>query len=197
MDEIYIFPSPISTQHPILTKWKHVFRNFSKCIDTFINNEIQKYCIYISINTTESILCNAEAPLAAIPDFSCLGYDCTSLHIWIWGFSPILPCRFSQTLKLDSNLQVFPQIFNGIQVWATQGLSHSCSEAVTLAAWLGSLSCWKVNICHSLRWFQAGSHQWFAWIWLHSLFPLSLPVSQALPLKSIPITWCCHHHASQ
>jgi hypothetical protein len=39
---------------------------------------------------------------------------------------------------------------------------------------------------------EAGSHQGFACIWFHPLFPLSLPVSQSLPLKSIPIAWWYH-----
>jgi hypothetical protein len=47
----YLFFPPIYTQYPIMTKWKHVFRNVCKCID----NEIQKYLIYISIHTPESI----------------------------------------------------------------------------------------------------------------------------------------------
>jgi hypothetical protein len=47
--------SPIYTQYLIMTKWKPVFRN---CC-TFIENEIQKYLIYISIHTPESILCRS------------------------------------------------------------------------------------------------------------------------------------------
>ena len=35
----------------------------------------------------------------------------SALHIWIWGFSPIIPCRFAQVrwgASVNSHLQVFP-----------------------------------------------------------------------------------------
>ena len=44
---------------------------------------------------------------------------------------------------------------------------------------------------------QAGFHQKLSCALDHPLFLLSWQACQSLLIKSIPITWCCHHHASQ
>jgi len=152
-----------------MTKWKHVFGNFDK----FIENYSFKSS-WVSVST---------------------------LHVWIWGVSPILPCRFAQALSswmrrigeqqyssLSTDFQWDSSLTFG---WATQGRSHYCSEAIPVLLWLhasghcpvGTLIFTAVQgLLHS----EAGSPQGFAFIWFHLLFPLSLQVSQFLPLKSIP-----------
>ena len=42
-----LFFSPIYTQYPIMTKWKHVLTNVCR----FIENEMLKYLLYVSIRT--------------------------------------------------------------------------------------------------------------------------------------------------
>jgi hypothetical protein len=68
--------------------------------------------------------------------------------------------------------------------------SHS-SIALVVCLGLYALSCWNRNPVTSLKSFVLWSR--FSSILLHSLFPLYQSPS---PLKSIPIAWCCHHHAS-
>ena len=78
-------------------------------------------------------------------------------HTCIWGVSPLL-CRSFQALSGCMG-SVSAQLFLGLSRdvrlcsgWDTQGhwdlsRSHSC---IVLAACLGALSCWKVNLCPSL-----------------------------------------------
>ena len=86
-----------------------------------------------------------------------LGMTLQAWHTCIWGVSPILFCR------LDGERR-YTAIFRFLQrcsIWFMSGLwlghsrtfrdfsrSHSC---VVLAVYLGSLSCWKVNLHPSLR----------------------------------------------
>ena len=86
-------------------------------------------------------------------------------HICIWGVSPILLCRSSQTLSdwMGSiAAQLFSSLFRDVRSgsspgsgWATQGHSETCPEAtpcsIVFDVYLGSLSCWKVNLRPSLR----------------------------------------------
>ena len=125
----------------------------------------------------------------------CLHQLCTS------GFGDFLPfflvdllklCEVGWGVSVNSNLQVFPQILKGIQVWATQGLPCSCSEAIPccFVCMLGVIVLLERKSspqCEVFLHSEAGSPQGFAWILLHSLFPLSLQVSQSLLLKSTPI----------
>ena len=105
-----------------MSKWKHVFRNFYK----FIENEMQKYLIYIINQPPESWLCR-----------STFGSDYIFKSSWVHlyqictsRFGDFPPFFLADLLKLcqvgwgapvNSNLQVFPQIPNGIQVWALAG----------------------------------------------------------------------------
>jgi hypothetical protein len=89
-----------------------------------------------------------------------------TLQAWytcIWGVSPILLCRSSQALSGWMG-SVAAQLFSGLSKdvllgsnpgsdWATQvhwdlSRSHSC---VVFAVCLVPFSCWKVNLCPSLR----------------------------------------------
>ena len=77
-----------------------------------------------SIQILYSVGYLVEAPLAAISASSLLGYDTTTLHTWIWGFSPIRECRSSQTgwgLSVDSHFQISPEMFDWVQVRALAG----------------------------------------------------------------------------
>ena len=89
-----------------------------------------------------------EAPLAVITSLTLLGYNMSvsALHIWIWGFSPILPCKFTQapsswmgnvSEQQSSSLSTDSQWNSSLGFdWATQGLSRSCSEAIPVLLWL-------------------------------------------------------------
>ena len=93
-----------------------------------------------------------------------LGISVSALYIWIWGFSSILPCRFAQALSrwMGSNrwTAIFKS-FHGFSMGLKSGLwlGHSriftflfwSRSSVALAVCLGSLSCWNVNLRHSLR----------------------------------------------
>ena len=94
----------------------------------------------------------------------------SALHIWIWGLCPILPCRFTQALsswmgsvgeRQSSSLSTDSQ-----WDWSLGfGWGHSRTftflfwshSSVALALCLGSLSCWNVNLQHSLRSFALWS----------------------------------------
>ena len=68
----------------------------------------------------------------------------SALYIWIWGFSPILPCRFAQALsswmgslgeQQSSSLSADSQWDSSLDFgWAIQGLSGSCSEVIPVFA---------------------------------------------------------------
>ena len=77
-----------------MTKRKHDFGDF---FYKLIKNENLKYLASINIQTLSQYF--VEVPLAAIKALSLLGMSVSALHIWIWGFSPILPQRFAQTLS--------------------------------------------------------------------------------------------------
>ena len=130
-----------------------------------------------------------------------LSMSVSALHIRIWGFSPILLFRFAQTLSCwmgsigeqqSSSLSTDSQWDSSRGfLWATQGLSHSCSEAiqiVALAVCLGSLSCWNINLCHSPIYFTLWSRfssricLYFApFIVLSILTNLPMPASENHP----------------
>ena len=190
-----------------MIKWKHVWRNFYK----FIKNENLKDLASISAQPPESIFCRSTFGSDYIFVFSwvCLYQLSTS------GFWDFLPFFLVDLFKLrqvgwgesvNSNLQVFPHILNGIQVGLWLGHSRTLTflfwshSSVALAECLGSLSCLNVNLRCSLRssalWSRFSSR---ICLYLVPLVvpSLSLQVSQSLPLKSIPRAWCCHHHVSQ
>lgn len=88
-----------------------------------------------------------------------LGKTLQALHTWIWAVHHTLfladPLRLHQTVReasVNCHLQVSPQMSHwGLMVkcgWAwslkSVGLSWS-NSSMSLAAWLGSLSYWKVN----------------------------------------------------
>ena len=142
-----------------------------------------------------------EAPLAAITSSSLLGYVYQLFTSGFGDFVPFFlvdllkPCQVGWGVSVNSNLQVFPQILNGIQVWAlaeplkdfhilvlkTFKCCFGCMLGVIVLLEHKTLP--VSGLLHS----KAGSPQGFARIWLHSLFPLSLKVSQSLPMKSISI----------
>ena len=68
-----------------------------------------------------------EAPLAPITTLSLLGFICISFTYLVLGIFPhssLQTCSSSQVewgTSVNSNLQVFPQILNGFQVWALAG----------------------------------------------------------------------------
>ena len=87
---------------------------------------MQKYPIYISIQPLSQYL--VEAPLAVITASSLLGYVFISFtHLDLAIFLPFFladllkHCQFGWGASVHSNLQVFPQILKGIQVWALAG----------------------------------------------------------------------------
>ena len=105
-----------------MTKWKHVFRHFYKLRKI----EKLKFLASISIQPPECILCRSAfgSDYSFESSWVCLYQLCTS------GFGDFLPFFLANLLKLsqvrwgvlvNSNLQVFPQILNGIQVWALTG----------------------------------------------------------------------------
>ena len=83
----------------------------------------------------------------------------SALHIWIWGFSPILPCRFAQALssrigsvgeQRSSSLSTDSQWDLSLGfVWATQVHSRSCSEAIPVLLWLYDWGHCPVGTCMS------------------------------------------------
>ena len=92
---------------------------------------------------------------------SLLRYDTTSLA-QACRVSPILLCRSSQALSGrigSATAQLFSGLSRDVRLgsspgsgWATQGHSETCLEATPVfSVCLGSLSCWKVNLCPSLR----------------------------------------------
>jgi hypothetical protein len=68
MDEIFY------TQYPIMTKWKYVFGHFCK----YIENKIQKYLIFISIDTLKSIHVSKSLWIRA----SAKWLKCKCNHLW-------------------------------------------------------------------------------------------------------------------
>uniref|UniRef100_A0A4W5QLF4 Cell division cycle 14A n=1 Tax=Hucho hucho TaxID=62062 RepID=A0A4W5QLF4_9TELE len=100
-----------------------------------------------------------EAPLAAITALSRLGYDATSLaHLYLGSFSHSSPgllklCQVGWGPSLRSYFQVSRDVRSGSSLGHSRTFrdlsrSHSC---IALAMCLGSLSCWKVILRHSLR----------------------------------------------
>ena len=127
-------------------------------------------------------------------------YMCVSaLHIWIWGvcrffLADLLKlCQVGWGVSVNSNLQVFPQILNEIQVWALAGpikdfhilvlKPFQCCFGCMLGAIVLLEQQSKVSCC--LKQVLLKDFPVFGAI---RLFPLSLQVSQSLPLKSIPMT---------
>ena len=112
-----------------------------------------------------------KSPLAAITAWSLLGYVCISLaHLDLGDFLPFFLadllklCQVGWRASVNSNLQVFPQILSGIQVWVLTGPLKEfhtflfwSRSIVALAVCLGSLSCWNVNLHRSLRSFALSS----------------------------------------
>ena len=105
-----------------MTKWKHVFINFHK----LINNENLKCLVSTGIQPPESLLCRSVFS----SDYSFESSWVCLYQLWTPGFGDFLPFFLVDLLKLcqvgwgasvNSNLQVFPQILNGIQVWALAG----------------------------------------------------------------------------
>jgi hypothetical protein len=104
-----------------------------------------------------------EALLAAITASSLLGYDATSVaHLYLGSFSHSSLQILSSSVRLDGErrctaiLKSFQRCSIGFKSglclghsWTFRHLSpiHSC---VVLAVCLRSLSCWKVNLRHSL-----------------------------------------------
>ena len=140
-----------------MTKQKQFFRN----ICTFKKKEGNMTFI-ISIPTLYSVLC-----------WSTFGGDYSLDFSWVWRykigtivfgeFIPFFsadPCKLCQVgwgALLHSYFQVSPEMLDWVQVRALAGpsrtfrdlsRSHSC---VILAVCLGLLSCWKVNLRPSLR----------------------------------------------
>ena len=97
-----------------------------------------------------------------------LGMTIQAWHTCIWRLSPILLCWSSQALSGWMG-SIAAQLFSDLSRndrsgsspgsdRATQGHSETCHSCVVLAVFSGSLSCWKVNLRPSLR-FWAGVHQ--------------------------------------
>ena len=125
-----------------------------------------------------------------------LGMSVSALHIWIWGFSPILPCRFAQALsswmgsigeQQSSSLSTDTNRDSSLGFgWATQGLSHSCSEAISVLLWLyawGHCPDWNVNICRSLRCFALWS-RFSSRIYLHLALFIVSAIFTSLPVPA-------------
>ena len=142
-------------------------------------------------------------PLAAMTISSLIGYVCISFPS---GFGEFLTFFLADSLKfgqveweasVNSNPQIFPQILNGIQVWALAGPLKEF-HVLVLKPFQCCFGCMLGGHCpvgmqiftavQGLLHSEAGSPQRFACIWLHSLFPRSSQVSQFLPLKNIPKT---------
>ena len=93
-----------------------------------------------------------------------MGKSLQALHTWIWAVYPTLLDRSSQAPS-DCMGSVYELPSSGLSAdaiwgltlgfgWATQGHSETCPEATPALSWLyahGSLLCWKVNCCPSLR----------------------------------------------
>ena len=71
-------------------------------------------------------------------------------------------------------------------------LSHS---SVALAVCFGSLSCWRWTSIPISAFLQRAAG--FPLGLLHPFSILSWQVPLSLLMRNIPVTWCCHHHASQ
>ena len=139
-----------------MTKQKRFFIYFCQKI----TNKI-KYHIYISIQTLYSVLC-----------WSTFGSDHSIESSWVWryklgtpAFGEFLPFFSADPLKLRlDGERCWTAIFRSLQrcliglksgLWlghsrTFKNLSRSYS-CVVLAVFLGSLSCWKVNLHPSLR----------------------------------------------
>ncbi len=113
-----------------------------------------------------------------------------ALHIQIWQLSTILLLVLS-FVWLDGGRCTFSGFSRNIWLgsstgsgWATQGHAQSCLKA-TLAVCLGSLSCWKVNILCSLRfwmlWSGFSSSQYFGALGFYSTLCASVPATDKLP----------------
>jgi hypothetical protein len=101
-----IFPSPIYTQYPIITKWKDVFRHFSKCI-----------------HTPESIILHVRFTFGI--DYSCESVWVSLFELWTPGLYHICPfIIFKRFQDLSNWLRIiarqpfkswhsFPIRFNG------------------------------------------------------------------------------------
>ena len=86
-----------------------------------------------------------------------LGMTLQAWHTCSWGVSHILLCRSSQDCPCTAIFRSFQRCSTGFKsgLWLGHARtfwdlswSQSC---VVLAVWLGSLSCWKVNLHPSLR----------------------------------------------
>ena len=146
------FPFSIYKQYPIMTKQKTFFLTF---LQMYIKTHGNVPFTEVFGPFTQYFV---EAALAAITASSLLGCDATSLaHLYLGMFS----C--SSLHILSSSVRLAAQLFSGLSIdvrsgsspgpsWATQGHSETCPEAsVVLAVCLELLSCWKVNLCPSLR----------------------------------------------
>ena len=167
--------------------------------------------VCLSIQPPVSILCKNTFS----SDY-CFESSWVRLHqLYTSAFGDFLPFFLPDLLKLhqvgwgasiNSNLEVFPPIFNGNQVWALAGPLKDFHVLV-----LKPFQCWfgfVPGIIVLLERKSSPRSQVFCTLKqvlkdlpVQYLAPFIVPsilkVSQSLPLKSIPIAWCCHHHASR
>ncbi len=138
-----------------MTTWKKFVWNLCKFIK---NKKRKKNHMYISIHSLCSILC-----------WSIFGTNYSLKSFWVWcdklwisAFGNNLPFfssprHLSSSVRLDGGRHTFSGFSRNIWLgsipgcgWTIQGHSQSSLQA-TLAVCLGSLSCWKVNLLPSLR----------------------------------------------
>ena len=138
--------------------------------------------------------CFVEVPLATITGSSLLGFVCISFaHLDFVIFSPFFLADFLKLCQVgwgesvNSNVQVFPQILSGIEVWTLAGPLKDFHILVLkpfqccFGCMLGIIVLLERNLCRSLRSFPLWSRYS---PWIHCSF---------YPCKS---TSPCHRKAS-
>lgn len=152
-----------------------------------------------------------EPPLAEITAASLLGYVSTSFaHLETGIFAHSSLQNSSSSARLVGE-RLWTAVFRSCHrfsigfrsgLWLGHSNTGICfilnHSIVALALCLGSLSCWKVNLCpSSLLQILAGFLPRLSCFWLHPSSHQLWPASLSLLKKSSPTTWCCHHHVWQ
>ena len=108
-------------------------------------------------------------------------------------------CQVGWGASLQSYYQVFPEMFNRVQVRALAGPLKDIQRHSTLLRCFGCVLRVVVLLegkpspqSEILSRFSSMISLYFA----PFIFPSNLNSLQSLPLKNIPTGWCCHHHAS-
>jgi hypothetical protein len=106
---------------------------------------------------------------------------------------PLKLCQVGWGALLHRNSQVCPEMFDRVQVGALAGPLENIQRLVPKPL-LCCLGCVLRVVVLSEG--EPSSQSEVLSNLLHSSFPRSWLNFQSLPLKKIPKTWFCHHHAS-